>query len=86
MSDDKHNKPEFTNEDTIVRRAWIESALEGVRGRLNSIYPEFGAGLQETGPDEIPEQPAARPDAAAPQRRRPQLYVAWSSPTRRSGT
>jgi len=34
MSKTKHSETEFTNEQTVRRRAWIAKALEGVRGRF----------------------------------------------------
>ncbi len=33
MSKTKHSGSAFSNEFTLRRRAWIEKALEGVRGR-----------------------------------------------------
>jgi len=35
MSKIKHSETEFTNEHTVRRRAWIEKALDSVRGRFN---------------------------------------------------
>ena len=88
MSDKKNLNRPFTNEDTIVRRAWIETALEGVRGQLGSLCPDTaiaGAGISEdiaseTTPDDRPQSRASETKG------RPQLYVAWSAPQRRSGT
>lgn len=34
MSDNEKDQPMFRNEDTLHRRAWIDRALSGVRGRL----------------------------------------------------
>jgi hypothetical protein len=34
MSQIKQNGITFTNEETIRKRAWIEKALDGVRGRF----------------------------------------------------
>lgn len=34
MSKMKHSGPEFTNEHTVRRRAWVAKALAGVRGRF----------------------------------------------------
>lgn len=88
MSDKKYRNESFTNEDTIVRRAWIESALESVRGRLNIAYPDPDAAIAGTGVDgeekDDAEQSALEPGGA--RSGRPRLYVAWSSPERRSGT
>jgi hypothetical protein len=32
----KHSENEFTNEHTVRRRAWIEKALDSVRGRFDN--------------------------------------------------
>jgi hypothetical protein len=32
MSDTKHSDTQFTNEDTVQRRAWIDRALACVKG------------------------------------------------------
>ena len=92
MSDKKRSDAPFTNEDTIVRRAWIETALASVRSRLGSQYPDpdaatAGTGIDGSSPANDAEQndsdrPALEPAAA----RRSGLYVAWSAPARRSGT
>ena len=34
MSKIKHSDSEFTNEETVRRRAWIDKALDSVRGRI----------------------------------------------------
>lgn len=34
MSERKHSEKEFTNEDTVRRRAWIDKALDSVKGRF----------------------------------------------------
>ena len=34
MSKFKHSDSEFTNEETVRRRAWIDRALDSVRGRI----------------------------------------------------
>ncbi len=89
MSDNKHNKdPFFSNEATLLRRAWIEAAVNGVRARLNA-HPE-AEGFQ---PEPLrrprslavvqPATAAAAPLATA-DRRRPNLYVAWPLQERRS--
>jgi hypothetical protein len=36
MSNKKHSDTIITNEQTLQRRAWIERALDGVRGTLLS--------------------------------------------------
>ena len=70
MSDDDQDRPLIRNEDTLVRRAWIDRALAGVRGRLK--------------PDELGEAPTALPEPApaepgeagtAEAGRRPRLYL-----------
>ncbi len=95
MSDKKQNDTAFTNEDTIVRRQWIESALESVRGQLDSGCPDPDAAISDTSVDGEPAQDTAETDSgpaaeAAGNPRmdatRPRLYVAWSAPERRSGT
>jgi hypothetical protein len=35
MSERKHSDREFSNEDTVRRRAWIEWALDSVKGRFS---------------------------------------------------
>lgn len=35
MSKTKHSGSEFRNEHTVRRRAWIEKALDSVRGRFD---------------------------------------------------
>ncbi|MBL8199969.1 MAG: hypothetical protein JNK40_03270 [Chromatiales bacterium] len=66
MSDDDNDRPLIRNEDTLVRRAWIDRALAGVRSRLK--------------PDELGEAPAppeAPPAEAEPAAEavRPKLYL-----------
>ncbi len=36
MSKTKHSGTEFTNEQTVRRRAWIAKALNSVRGRIEN--------------------------------------------------
>ncbi|MDJ0927052.1 MAG: hypothetical protein QNJ73_05300 [Gammaproteobacteria bacterium] len=36
MSDTKHSAPLIKNQDTLRRRAWVERALAGVRGRSST--------------------------------------------------
>lgn len=80
MSNKKDNESLIKNEDTLVRRAWIESAVEGVRARVDTPQQHAEAGS------------LAREEfrAAAEQHRaegdRPRLYIAWDSGQRRSGT
>jgi len=47
MSDKERDYPLIRNEETLRRRAWIDRALAGVRGRLK--------------PDELGEAPTAAP-------------------------
>ena len=35
MSDRKHSDTSFTNEQTVRRRAWIEKAVDSVRGSIS---------------------------------------------------
>jgi hypothetical protein len=80
MAYKKDNESLITNEETLVRRAWIESAIEGVRARVDTPRPHAESGS------------LAREEfrAVAEQHRdeggRPQLYVAWDAGQRRSGT
>ena len=39
MSDNDEKPPEFRNQDTLHRRAWIDRALAGVRHRLEAEDP-----------------------------------------------
>ncbi len=88
MSDKNKKEVVFRNEDTLVRRAWIESALEGVRTSLSSSFNTLEFGEPASPPAAVaPErQPAADPKDAAVVNKRPALYVAWSAGVRRSGT
>ncbi len=36
MSERKHSNKDFANAETVRRRAWIEKALDGVKGRFTS--------------------------------------------------
>lgn len=73
MTYKKDNENPITNEDTLVRRAWIESAIEGVRARVDATLPPAEAGNLGT------EEPAADHDE-------PHLYLAWDADERCSGT
>jgi hypothetical protein len=88
MSDKNRKNSMFSNQDTLVRRAWIESALNSVKSHLDPNLAEYGlvpevAGL--TDPAAASQQNATSSPAAG-DRSRPNLYVAWSAPERRSGT
>ena len=91
MSDNKHNKdPFFTNEATLLRRAWIDAAVNGVRARINA-HPDADSptpvassdpgALSIVQPADAPTRPLIEV-----KRRRPNLYVAWPLQERRSGT
>jgi hypothetical protein len=65
MSDDNHDQPLIRNEDTLRRRAWIDRALAGVRGRLKPAElgeaptPSEPAGSDSAG--DVPAEDAGRP-------------------------
>jgi hypothetical protein len=63
MSDNENEQIAFRNADTLHRRAWIDRALSGVRGRL-----------QPDGEGD-PPQLAPPPVTGAPSPARPHLYV-----------
>jgi hypothetical protein len=83
MAHEKNNDSLIKNEDTLVRRAWIESAVEGVRARVETSmsHAEVDALVRE----ELPADVAACTDEAD-EADGPQLYVAWDADERRSGT
>ena len=61
MSDKENEQTAFRNADTLHRRAWIDRALSGVRGRL---HPDDEGDLAAAAPPPVtvPETiPAARP-------------------------
>lgn len=67
MSDDERDPPLIRNEDTLRRRAWIDRALAGVRGRLKPA--ELG---------DAPVMPAELGQGSAESQLdggRPQLYL-----------
>lgn len=90
MSDKNKNSEFFRNEDTLMRRAWIECALDGVRSSLESGLKamEFGepvVGPNLAAPDVRSSRPASAPAIAADAAlKRPALYVAWSAGGRRA--
>lgn len=54
---DKHrgDEPQFKNPETVLRRAWIERALAGVRARLDrdaDILPAPSAGDDSSGAED----------------------------------
>jgi len=63
MSDNENEQTAFRNADTLHRRAWIDRALSGVRGRLQ---PEG---------DGDPVQVAPQPGTGDTPPARPHLYV-----------
>jgi hypothetical protein len=83
MAHEKDNDTLITNEDTLVRRAWIESAVEGVRARVETSlsHAEVDALVREEFPADIA---TCREDAEDADR--PELYLVWDADERRSGT
>ena len=88
MSNKNNNSDSlFSNQDTIVRRAWINSALEGVRSRLGvGLESDAVAGNIDANGDASVPAASGQPVDAASGAGQPGLYVAWSSQERRSGT
>ena len=92
MSDKEQENSLFSNEDTLVRRAWIESALTGVRSHLQAhtgdpllISQGFDAAADSNfEPAAVKAETNAASQPAVSDK--PRLYVAWSSGARRSGT
>jgi len=89
MSNKKNNESIFSNEDTLVRRAWIDSALNSVRSHLSSGMSEseptsFVSADSASAQPEVSSQ-SSKPVVRSQPRERPNLYVAWSSDARRSG-
>ena len=74
MSNKKHNESLITDERTLMRRAWIDLALNSVRSQLN-----FGVAEDR----EAVETIAAGYEAATPElatdKRRSRLYLAYSA-------
>lgn len=80
MSEDNQNNKNiyFSNEDTIIRRAWIESAVAGARSSVLADQPSVADLPDASTPIEEPRHSGdSRP--AGP-------YLAWSAGERRSGT
>ena len=65
MSDKENEQMTFRNADTLHRRAWIDRALSGVRGRL---HPDDEGDLAQLVPPPV-TAPTTLPVA------RPHLYV-----------
>jgi hypothetical protein len=72
MSDNDHDRPLIRNEDTLRRRAWIDRALAGVRGRLKP--DELGEA-----PSALPGPAPAEPPESAADGSRPKLYLVRNS-------
>ena len=79
MSDKKQNNNDvhFSNQDTIIRRAWIESAVESVKSSLDP------GNFCDAIPHVLDE---AAPVTESNVSDRPGIYLAWSGGARRSGT
>ena len=76
MSDKDRDYPLIRNEDTLRRRAWIDRALAGVRGRLKPA--ELGEAPLALEPAAI--KPAAiEPPEATGDSGRPKLYLVRGS-------
>jgi hypothetical protein len=96
MPNKNNNNSIFTNQDTIVRRDWINSALDSVRSRLGSgsendaVAGDVVRNNDSNAVGQPPENPqpaeAAKAAKAQDSSGQPHLYVAWSSQERRSGT
>ena len=86
MSDKNEKQDLIRNEDTLLRRAWIESAIQGVRSSLasRSAAPEYGERAITDAP--APDETNRSPSYSGAASRRPALYVAWSAGRRRSAT
>lgn len=69
MSDDDNDRPLIRNEDTLHRRAWIDRALAGVRGRLKPAELGEGGNLPAAA-NAIPETEGQRADRSPPR-----LYI-----------
>jgi hypothetical protein len=96
MTDKSNDEVLITNESTLIRRAWIETAVKGARTTVD----ELGTGSEsrdsyEEDVDTVVEecvstQPesghASGAEMSSGQREGSHLYVAWSAPVRRSGT
>ncbi|MCP4000624.1 MAG: hypothetical protein GY727_06925 [Gammaproteobacteria bacterium] len=82
MDNKRHTEAVIKNEETLVRRAWINSAVESARIRINEPLPQAESGSLMQKADEEPNLMAERPARG----KRPELYIAWSDGIRRSGT
>lgn len=86
MTDKSKNKNKknsmFSNQDTIVRRAWIESALESAR----SSRTENESDNYSHGHVALPLEGESAAESPAGSDSQQGLYLAWSSQERFSGT
>jgi hypothetical protein len=80
MANKKDTEALITNEKTLVRRAWIESAIEGVRAQVST--PVAHAEPANLAREEFCAATEKHQDEGG----RPHLYVAWDADQRRSGT
>ena len=62
-----NSERKITNETTVWRRAWVDSAIESVRARLNPSAES----------DQATDDARVKPTLDS---QRPSLYVAWSRP------
>lgn len=80
MSKPEQGSRRFNNEDTVLRRAWIERALAGVRDHLEVVdLPVSRAGGPSPGPSPGlspgPGRPEARPATAERPSGPPRLVI-----------
>jgi hypothetical protein len=81
MTHKKHNDEVIKNEDTLVRRAWIESAIQGVRSRMGDMPAAEDSSLYESETVEFEPHPREDMDSSGAH-----LVLAWDANARRSGT
>ncbi len=74
MSDDDKDRPLIRNEDTLIRRAWIDRALAGVRSRLKPAELGEAPAAADLAPTD-PAEPAEAPADGS----RPKLYLIRNS-------
>ena len=77
MAHNKDNDDLITNADTLVRRAWIESAIECVRTRMESPLPVAEVGDIASSVSSLEDRSESAEN---------HLTLVWSAGTRRSGT
>jgi len=76
MSNKKHNESLITDEQTLMRRAWVDLALNSVRSQLNFEALESA--------DTVAAGYETADEGANSVSRRPNLYLAYSASRRRS--